>query len=81
MQVCGQEIKVQGRLVRIARLDADGYRFLDDPEPVINGLKQCGTRIDLFSFMQRISEPTPKYAYPMEWDNLAALPVSTLENW
>lgn len=81
MRVCGQEIKVQGRLVRIARLDADGYRFLDDPEPVINGLKQCGTRIDLFSFMQRISEPTPKYAYPMEWDNLAALPVSTFENW
>jgi hypothetical protein len=81
MQVCGQEIKVQGGLIRIARLDADGYRFLDDPEPVINGLKQCGTRIDLFSFMQRISEPTPKYAYPMEWDNLAALPVSTFENW
>ena len=81
MQVCGQEIKVRGGLVRIARLDADGYRFLDDPEPVINGLKQCGTRIDLFSFMQRISEPTPKYAYPMEWDNLAALPVSTFENW
>jgi len=81
MQVCGQEIKVQGRLIRIARLDADGYRFLDDPEPVINCLKQCGTRIDLFSFMQRISEPTPKYAYPMEWDNLAALPVSTFENW
>ena len=81
MQVCGQEIKVQGRLVRVARLGADGYRFLDDPEPVINGLKQCGTRIDLFSFMQRISEPTPKYAYPMEWDNLAALPVSTFENW
>src|SRR5262249_23225382 len=24
---------------------------------------------------------SPKHAYPIEWDNLAVLPVSTYENW
>ena len=78
MKVCGKEIRIQGRLIRIARLDGDKYQFLDDPEPVVDGLRKCGTRIDLFTFMQKLPETSPKYRYPMEWDNLAVLPVSTV---
>lgn len=79
--VCGKEIRVTGRLVRIARLEADLYHFLEDPEPVLKGLRACETRIDLFNFMQRLPETSPKYSYPMELDNLAALPITTFENW
>ncbi len=81
MKVCGKEIRIQGRLIRIARLDGDKYQFLDDPEPVVDGLRKCGTRIDLFTFMQKLPETSPKYRYPMEWDNLAVLPVSTFDHW
>jgi hypothetical protein len=31
--------------------------------------------------MQRLTEPEPKYSYPMEWEKLAVLPVSTFEHW
>lgn len=81
MKVCGRDIKVEGRFIRIARLDGDKYTFPDDPEAVVEGLRKCGTRIDLFTFLQRLPETSPKYAYPMEWDNLAVLPVSTYEHW
>jgi hypothetical protein len=81
MMVCGKEIRVQGGLLRVARLEADKYEFLDDPEPVICGLRKCGARIDLFTFMQRLTEPSPKYHFPMEWDNVAVLPVTTFEHW
>jgi hypothetical protein len=81
MNVCGREIKVQGRLLRIARLHGDKYKFLDDPDRVVDGLRNCGTRIDLFTFMQRLPNTSPKYAYPMEWDNLAVLPISTFGHW
>ena len=81
MRICGQQISVQGRLLRIARLEADRYQFLDDPEAVLEGLRKCGARIDLFTFMQRLSETMPKYDYPMEWDNLAAVTVTTFEHW
>jgi hypothetical protein len=81
MKVCGKEIRVHGRLIRIARLDAEKYHFLDDPQPVLEGLRKCGTRVDLFTFMQRVQETEPKYRFPMEWDNFAALPVSTFDHW
>jgi hypothetical protein len=81
INVCGKQIRVQGRAVRIGRLDADKYQFLDDPEPMLAGLRESGKRIDLFTFMQRLPESEPKYQYPMEMDNLAAIPVSTFDQW
>ena len=76
-----KQIRVQGRLLRIARIDAEQYKFVEEPEPVLEALRATGTRVDLFTFLQKVSETTPKYTYPMEWDNLAALPVSTFEEW
>lgn len=70
ISVCGKNIKLQGRLIRIARLDGDQYRFLDDPEAMLEGLRKCGVRIDLFTFMQRLPETSPKFAYPKEDENV-----------
>jgi hypothetical protein len=81
MRVCNKEIRVSGGLVHIARLDADMYHFLTDPVAMIEGLRSSGRRVDLFTFTQTIGETKPKYSYPMEWENLAVLPVSTFEEW
>jgi len=81
MKICGKDVQIAGALVRTARLAADGYEFLADPQAAIADLRSSGARIDLFTFMQKLPETTPHYAYPMEWDNVAALPVSTYEQW
>src|SRR5690348_10451184 len=81
MKICDKDIRIEGTLIRIARLDADKYKFLDDPEAVLSGLRNCGRRVDLFTFLQRLPETSPKSPYPWEWDNLAVLPVSTFEQW
>jgi hypothetical protein len=81
MKIGGKDVELEGRLMRIARIDGERYCFLDDPEPVLQGLRKCGVRIDLFTFVQKLPETSPKYRYPMEWDNVAALPVSTFEHW
>lgn len=81
IDVCGRAIRVQGRIVRIARPHGDRYRFLDDPAAIINGLQTSGERVDLFTFAQKLPDNEPKFSYPVEWDNLAVLPVSTFENW
>jgi hypothetical protein len=81
MIVCGKDIRVEGRLIRTARLEGDKYEFPDDPEAILQGLRKSGTRVDLFTFLQKLPETSPKYAYPMEWDNLAVLPVSTFDHW
>jgi len=81
IRICDRDIRIEGCLLRIAQPQGDRYRFLDDPAAVLEGLRQCGTRVDLFSFAQRLPETTPKYSYPMEWDNCAVLQISTFENW
>jgi hypothetical protein len=81
IKVCGMNVKVEGRLIRIARIDGDKYTFPADPEAMLEELRRCGTRIDLFTFLQRLPEISPQYGYAMEWDNLAVLPVSTFDHW
>ncbi|MFZ3202049.1 MAG: hypothetical protein WA175_12975 [Candidatus Acidiferrales bacterium] len=81
LKIKGKEIRIRGRLVRIAFLDGEGYQFLEDPEATLDHLRNSGASIDAFTFIQRLSETSPKYSYPMEWDNMAVLPVSTFDNW
>jgi hypothetical protein len=81
IRAAGREIKVTGRFIRTARLDADRYHFIERPEPILEELRRSRERIDLFTFLQRIPETEPKHSYPMELDNLAALPISTFEKW
>jgi hypothetical protein len=81
LTISGRDINIRGRLLRVATIEGDKYRFLDDPQCVVEGLKNSGSRIDLFSFVQRVSETSPKYNYPMEWDNFAALPITTFDHW
>jgi len=81
MNACGKDIKVEGRLIRVGRLAAEKYEFLDDPMPTIDALRKSRSRIDLFTFMQPLSKTSPQHDYPLEWDNLAAVPVSTFDDW
>ena len=81
INVRGVDIRIEGRLIRFARLEREKYEVLTDPESVLEGLRSSGVRIDLFTFIQTPPETQPKYTYPMEWDNLAVLPVSTFDEW
>jgi hypothetical protein len=81
MKISGKDIRIDGRLLRIARLEAERYEFLTDPAAAIEKLHNCGTRIDLFTFIQKVPHTTPAFGYPMEWDNAAAVPISTYDHW
>jgi hypothetical protein len=81
VEFCEKELRIDGRLVRIGFIDGEGYQFLDDPQASLKTLQKSRSRIDIFTFIQRLSEAAPKYDYPMEWDNMAALPVTTFDEW
>ena len=81
MKICGKGLRIDGRVIRIGRLEADRFEFLDDPEAALEEIRNSGVRMDLFSFVQKLRDRQPRYSYPMEWDNLAALPVSTFDHW
>jgi hypothetical protein len=74
---------VSGRLLRVVRIPEsyEDYVDVEDPEGVIKTLKTKKPRADVFAFWQRLPETRPKYSYHMEWDNVAAIPVTTYNDW
>ena len=81
MEVCHKKLRVSGKLIRVGFIDGEGYQFLDDPAAALAELRRSGPRIDIFTFIQKLSDTAPQYGYPMEWDNMAALPISTFDEW
>src|SRR5260370_18385063 len=81
INICGTEIRISGRLIRTTKLEADGFQFVADPRQMIEALRRCGHRIDLFTFVQQMPDTAPKYSYAMEWDNFAILPITTYDDW
>jgi hypothetical protein len=77
----GLAISVDGRTCRTARLSNEGFDFVDDPDRLGNAILASALRVDLLTFVQRIAEPEPKYAYHLEWDPLAVLPIESYEQW
>ena len=56
MYLCNREIRVAGHMLRIARLDAEMYQFLSEPESVIEALRACGQRVDLNEEIERSAD-------------------------
>lgn len=81
MIVDGKEIKVSGKLVKTAELKEEWDEDIADPEAFVKSLKESGLNANIFTFMQRLPESRPKYDYTMEWDSIAAIPVTTYDNW
>ncbi len=79
--VCGKEIQIDGTVIRIARLDGEGYQFLEDPKSALEELKESKRAVDLFTFIPRVADTSPRHCYPTESDNVAALPISSFDHW
>jgi hypothetical protein len=77
----GRDVVVQGRFCRVAHLNGEGYKFLVNPESAIAALRDSNTRADLFTFLQKLPETSPRYPYSFERDNMAVLPISTFDHW
>lgn len=81
MVVNDKEIKVSGRIIKIAELKEEWDVDIENPETFIRDLKRNGIKADIFTFMQRLPESKPRFNYYMEWDSIAAIPITTYDHW
>jgi hypothetical protein len=68
-------------IATIACLEDDWYDDVRDPLRVIETLKRSPARPDIFTFWQRLPQTTPEFAFPIAWESIAALPVTTFDHW
>lgn len=81
MRLCGEDVNVTGRLIRIAQLDSNSFKSLDDPPAMLETLRHCGTRVDLFTFEQTMPHTSPEHRFYFEWSNVAVLHISSFDRW
>jgi hypothetical protein len=77
-------IVVSGRWLRIAAVRDEDWlegEVVDDPEACLGKLRQEKLNADIFTFAQKLPNTKPKYDYPMEWDNVAAIPTTDYSYW
>lgn len=77
----GTEFRITGRLLRIMGLRDDLIDDIGDPEIIANFSRQEHVPADILTFSQHLPDLSPKFSYYMEWDNIAAVPISTYEYW
>lgn len=70
-----------GTFSKIAKVNEEWFIDIEDPQSFIKNLTESKIKADIFTFWQRLPETKPKYAYYMEWDNYAALPITSYNDW
>jgi hypothetical protein len=75
------DVRVDGRVLRTASLQDEYYVPAGEPDKLVAGLKANRRGIDLFTFVQELHEPEPRFGAPSGWDEMAVLRVSTYQHW
>ncbi len=81
VEISGRRISIQGRVVRIARLQEEWYEDVERPEVLIQAIRSSRCGADVLNFWQRLPDLTPKFNYCMEHDSIAALPITNYADW
>jgi hypothetical protein len=85
MEIDGKRIIIEGKVLRIARLDAwfqqEWFEDVENPEMLIDALQRTKGCPDILTFWQRLPDTEPKYSYTMEPDSVAALPIKSYSFW
>lgn len=84
VRIDGWDIVVNGRWLRTASIFDEDWQdqpILVDPAVFAGKIKASGLNADIFTLAQRIPDWKPRYRYRYEWDNVAAIPITTYDDW
>jgi hypothetical protein len=84
VSIDGREMIITGKWVKIAAVKDEEWvedAAIADLESVIARFKEESLRPDLFTFAGKFTEANPVYSYHSEWDNVAAIPITTYADW
>jgi hypothetical protein len=83
-QVDGRTVVTIGKWLKIATVRDEELiegETVANPESFILGLKESDLKADLFTFTQRLPDKTPMHGYHIEWENAAAISITTFSHW
>jgi len=75
---------VTGKRLKLASVYDEEWlegEAVQNPEAFIKHLTAGTLKPDIFSFARKLPETKRRYPYPFEWDNVAAIPITTFPEW
>jgi hypothetical protein len=82
--VCDRTIIATGNWLKMASVQDEHFvegELVPDLEFVTAHLKRWDMKPDIFTFCQKITDPTPRYTCHTEWDDFAVVPITTYDDW
>ncbi len=80
-ELTGINLETAGSFLQIVSIRDEWIFPVKDPQNVILEIQRREINADIFSFAQSIFDREPRYSYHMEWDNVAAIRLSTFDEW
>jgi hypothetical protein len=84
VQIDGRTVLTTGNWLRMAAVQDEELtegETVANPESFVSQLEESGLNADIVTFAQKLADPTPKYTYHLEWDNVAIIPITTFSEW
>lgn len=86
LPINGVNVVLKGKWLKLAVIHEEQWSSNApvDPESCVRALKDYrahGLRGDIFTFAQKVSETCPIYKYPVEWDSVAAVHITSFNDW
>ena len=82
LEIAGQTYSLGSGLLRVARLEDEWYQDVHDPLEVVECLAKHSTiRPDIFTFWQRLPDVEPRAGFHCEFEDVAALPITSYDHW
>lgn len=81
LTVENKAVLLSGRFLKIAALEEEWYKDVEDPANFVKALKDSPAKVDMFTFWQRYPEDEVKYKYHAEMESLAVLPIQSFDHW
>lgn len=81
LQVDGLQLSVSGRWVRTVRLADEFYVSAPSPTEFVARIKTANVPADLYSFVQDLDEPIPRFQFERSDERMAVLPLTTYDHW
>lgn len=82
--IFGRSMVVTGKWLRVAAAKDEELvegEIVENRAAFIARMKESGLRADILTFAQKLPETEPKHNGHFEWDNWAAVPTASFDDW
>jgi hypothetical protein len=85
IDVYGTTVIINGKWLKLGTVSDEDFQqgdVIKDPNLFLAKLRQeADLSADIFTFSQKLTDPSPRFPYYHEWDSIAIIPIKSFSDW